>query len=160
MKNIFLVRWGASRVNLNTGTPIQKLLSSTTPVSLSLSVLLFFRSSSESKMKNKNILQQSYDGLVLSGRLKKKLKLHFVARRMDSANTDRLPPFRKKLFPFNNRLGCFMNKINKISLQKQLIFLFNGEVIWQVCDSSLSRELQANAHSLAFAVARFGKQEM
>ena len=32
-------------------------------------------------------------------------------------------------------------KIKKITLQKQLIFLLNGEVIWQASDSPLSKEL-------------------
>ena len=34
----------------------------------------------------------------------------------------------------------FENKIKKIALQKQPIFLMNGEVIWQDSDSPLSKE--------------------
>ena len=37
----------------------------------------------------------------------------------------------------------FLNKIKKIALQKQPIFLLNGEVIRQASDSSLSKELHA-----------------
>ena len=37
---------------------------------------------------------------------------------------------------FNNKLGCFYNKIKKkIVLQKQHFFLLNGEVIWLASDS-------------------------
>ena len=43
--------------------------------------------------------------------------------------------------PFNNNLVVLDNKIKMIALQKQPIFLLNGEVIWQVSDSPLSKEL-------------------
>ena len=36
--------------------------------------------------------------------------------------------------------GVFANKIKKIALQKQHIFLLNGEVIWQASDSPFSKE--------------------
>ena len=38
-------------------------------------------------------------------------------------------------------LVVFENKIKKIALQKQLIYLLNEEVIWQASDSPLSKEL-------------------
>ena len=43
--------------------------------------------------------------------------------------------------PFNNKLSCFWKLNYTIALQKQPIFLLNGEVIWQASDSSLTKEL-------------------
>ena len=39
----------------------------------------------------------------------------------------------------------FLNKIKKSVLQKQPIFLLNGEVIWQATDSSLSKEIHGTS---------------
>ena len=39
------------------------------------------------------------------------------------------------------KLGCFASKIKNIALQKQPIFLLNGEIIWQASDSSLTKEV-------------------
>ena len=38
----------------------------------------------------------------------------------------------------------FANKIKNIALQKEPIFLLNGEVIWQASDSPLSKELHGS----------------
>ena len=40
----------------------------------------------------------------------------------------------------------FENKIKMIDLQKQPIFLLNGEVIWQASNSPLSKELHGSAN--------------
>ena len=40
----------------------------------------------------------------------------------------------------------FANKIKNIALQKEPIFLLNGEVIWQASDSPLSKELHGLFH--------------
>ena len=39
----------------------------------------------------------------------------------------------------------FENKIRKIAIQKQPIFLLDGEVNWQASDSPLSKELHGKA---------------
>ena len=49
----------------------------------------------------------------------------------------------------------FANKIKNIALQKEPIFLLNGEVIWQASDSPLSKELHVFAvHPLSAGAAR------
>ena len=47
--------------------------------------------------------------------------------------------------PFHNKV-VFANEIKKIALQKQPIFLLNGEVIWQASDTPLTKELHAGTY--------------
>ena len=57
--------------------------------------------------------------------------------------------------PFNNNLVVLDNKIKMIALQKQPIFLLNGEVIWQVSDSPLSKELHGIGNADVITVRTF-----
>ena len=77
------------------------------------------------------------------------LELHVGFNGVGKASIDKDELLACKITsPFNNKLGCFLNKILMIAFQKEPIFLLNEEVIWQASDSPLSKELHAQTNNL------------